>query len=167
MSQKNASGPCGLSFAEIIAMADRFCTQAATFGLTDPQFLNEFCMGLGDALTRELILPGMARDPEEYVHRVARVAKTFTDTFIQTEFWSDCAELGPYSGPSPEDDRLRDAVPAFFNSFCNMRELLGISASELLDLLAWIQSALVVRLFCAQNPHTASTCDPRRVPMHG
>lgn len=28
MSQKKTSGPCGFSFAEIIAMADRFGTRA-------------------------------------------------------------------------------------------------------------------------------------------
>jgi len=165
MSQKKTSGPCGFPFAKIIAMADRFGTQAATFGLTDPQLLNEFCLGLGDALTREFALSGMARDPEEYVSRVVRVATTFSDTFIQTEFWSDCAELGPYSGPLPEEDRLCDAVQAFVDSFCGMREVLGVSASELLDLLAWIQSALSVRLFRAQCPQMASTCDPRTVPM--
>tara|TARA_R110002111_G_scaffold173279_1_gene238985 strand:+ start:352 stop:855 length:504 start_codon:yes stop_codon:yes gene_type:complete len=166
MSQKKTSGPCGFSFAEIIATADRFGTQAATFGLTDPQLLNEFCLGLGDALTREFTLSGKARDPEEYVQRVARVANTFTNTFIQTEFWSDCAELGPYSGPLPEDDQLCEAVQTFFDSFCGMREVLGVSASELLDLLVWIQVALSVRLFRAQCPQMASTCDPKTVQMH-
>tara|TARA_R100000935_G_C2831155_1_gene165163 strand:- start:1288 stop:1791 length:504 start_codon:yes stop_codon:yes gene_type:complete len=166
MSQKKTSGPCGFPFVEIIDMADRFGTQAATFGLTDPQLLNEFCLGLGDALTWELPLSGMACDPEEYVFRVVRVAATFSDTFIQTKLWSDCAELGPYSGPLPEDDQLCEAVQTFFDSFCSMREVLGVSASELLDLLAWIQFALGMRLFHAQCPHMASTCDPRTVPMH-
>tara|TARA_R110002012_G_scaffold311488_1_gene521025 strand:+ start:352 stop:855 length:504 start_codon:yes stop_codon:yes gene_type:complete len=166
MSQKKTSGPCGFSFAEIIATADRFGTQAATFGLTDPQLLNEFCLGLGDALTRELPLSGMACDPEEYVSRVVRVAATFSDTFIQTELWSDCAELGPYSGPLHEDDQLCEAVQTFFESFCGMREVLGVPASELLDLLAWIQVALSVRLFRAQCPQMASTCDPKTVQMH-
>lgn len=166
MSQKIALGPCGFSLAEIIAMADRFAMQAATFGFTDPHLLNEFCQGLGAALTKEFTLSGMADDPEEYTHRIVRVVPTFTDMCIQTGFWSECAKLGPYDGPLPKYDRHLDGAQTFFHSFCDMREILGVSASDLLDLLAWIQIALSVRLHYAQRPHLATSCDPKSVPMH-
>ncbi|MGY9039401.1 MAG: hypothetical protein ACKVLA_16440 [Rhodobacterales bacterium] len=165
MSQKKTSGPCGHSFAEIIAMADRFGAKAATFGLTDPQHLNTFFSGLGDALTSELTVSGQARDTEEYVHRATRVATELIDIFAQTELWTDCAELGPYSGPLPEEVGLREAVQAFFHSFCSMRKVVGASASDLLDLLAWIHSILGVRSLPAQFPHLAKKCDPATAPM--
>lgn len=167
MFQKNTSGPCGRSFDEIIAMADRLGSQAATFGLTDPEVLNEFCSVLGEKLTKEFIRLGVTCDLESYEHRCVRIASNFTQAFIQTEFWSACADLGPYSGPPQEIGRLGDAAQAFLDSFSNMRQVLGVFASEILDLLAWLQCTLGVRIFCKKYPHiVVAKCDPRTVPMH-
>lgn len=152
MSQKNKHGPCGYPLHEIIAMANRFGEYAATFGLTDPDDLNDFCTNLGRKLTEESHRLEIAHGLSSYEHRLKRVLKTFLKAFASSDLLPACRALGPYRGPMPDEARLTDACRTYLTSFSKIHTVLGVSVSETLDLLAWIQCVLSLRILFEQCP---------------
>lgn len=164
MSHKNKLGPCGFPLREIIAIADRFGAQAAAFGVTDPDCLNSFCLNLGKRLTAEHLRLEVAHDLPPYEHRLARVGRTAFKKFAKAELLPACADLGPHSGPMPDDARMYEAAQKFLDSFGNMHTVLGVSVSETLDLLGWIHCVLCMRMFFEDHPHRAAQFLPKPVP---
>ncbi|RKF12397.1 hypothetical protein D6850_18165 [Roseovarius spongiae] len=148
------NGSCGLAPSEIISLADRLGKIIATFGASDPESMNDFCMYLGEALTGNYARRGLLRDHLSYEQRVSRVLHEAIDT-LGAAFWRGCADLGPYEGPAPEKAHLRVGVIALLKTFEARRRRLDVSGSEILDLLAWVQMILATPHLFEQRPEMA------------
>lgn len=152
MSQTIRKGPCGYWPHDIVAMADRIGRHIADFGITDPDDVTSFLTGLGTKLTSEFIRLDVERELPLYEERLAQVALTVVTTFRSTDCWQACSGLGPYDGPALEEARCLEGGQMVLDSFDNMRRILKVSASEILDLLVWVQCALSIRNFLELCP---------------
>lgn len=146
------TGPCGLTLPALIGQADMFARTMATFGLTGPEQMKFFCSCLGKTLTKEYLRLGVAQHLPPYDARLKGIVGPAVDALGEAGLWETCADLGPYDGPPIEAERVRRAIEMAILGFDAIRHHLGVSASEILDLLAWKQTVLAVPLLVEQRP---------------
>ena len=139
------TGPCGLTPPALIGQADMFARTMATFGLTGAEQMDSFCSCLGKTLTGEYLRLGVAQHLPPYEDRLNDIVVPVVDALNAAGLWETCAVLGPYDGPPFEPERVRRAFEMAILGFEAIRHHIGVSASELLDLLAWKQTVLTVR----------------------
>lgn len=156
-------GAWGLTLPEIIDTADSFAKSIATFGITEPEQLKFFCTRLGETLTKNYLRLGVAQDLRPYRDRLAGVVGSAVDALCEAGLWQTCADLGPYDGPPIKAERVRRGIETAILGIDTMRHHLGLSHSEILDLLAWKQTVLAVSLLFEQEPNLAHRLGSRTV----
>ncbi|MBL3705865.1 hypothetical protein GI582_24490 [Sulfitobacter sp. BDSS02] len=145
------TGPCGLTLPALIAQADIFARTMATFGLTGAEQMDFFCSCLGKKLTGEYLRLRVAQHLPPYDVRLKGIVEPVFDALDDARPWETCAVLGSYDGPPFEPERGRRLIEMAILGFEAIRHHLGVSDSELLDLLAWKQTVLTVRLLVEQQ----------------
>jgi len=162
MSHQTTNGPGGVPLGEILDLADSLGRQIAALGITDPDDRKTFCVLLGEALTDEFLSTGLAEQLLPYQERLAKIAGSAIDACFTTETLPLCAALGARSGPAIEMPDVKAGTRALMVSFVMMRKLLGLPASDFLDLFVWVQTALLLSTFLDARPGLAAGLGVRR-----
>jgi len=156
MFQTINTGPCGSSFSQIVAMADTLNRHAARFGLSDAEQVHRLLAIVGVKLTAVFSLPEYPACLPTYRQYVTRAKADIFEQFDIVDLLHTCADLGCHSGSPAEDVRLDDATDFFLSSFCNLRVAMNVPPTDFLDLVAWMQCVLGLRLVCAEDADLAA-----------
>ncbi len=155
MSNQISRGPGGMPLADILDLADTLGRQIAALGITDPQDRNTFCSSLGDKLTQMFSSMGLAEELRPYEERLADVCETAFSVYLGPDALAACSALGPWRGPAMETQCAEVSTRAIMTSLVMMRKLIGVPASEFLDLVVWVQTAMSVPAFLDAHPELA------------
>lgn len=145
MTKKATLGPCGRPLEEIVDMADRVDRMLAGFGLTDPEDRLAFFSLAGQKLTAEFLRLESVTHLTPYQQRQKQVGATAAESLIKAGCLHAGADLGAFAAPIFEESRLGLGLEAVLSSFRLLRTAVGASPSDFLDLLVWVQTALMVR----------------------
>lgn len=153
MFETTITGPCGYSLSQIIATADSFGAQAATFGVSDPEQVHRLLAVIGDRLVAIFSQPEYSACLPTYRHYVTRAQAEILDGYDIVEVLLACVDLdlgGDGCAPS-ENVRFDEATSVLLGALYKLTDFLNISPSESLEVLAWIQFVLGIRIACADD----------------
>lgn len=144
MSLSSIPGPCGLTLAEIIDLASGVGRHARHCGVNDQKKLHIVLCAMGVSLTRELTGLPTEQAIAGYHDRLHDVLPEASATLRASDVLPTCLAAGASHETAFDGESSPEAEAALLRGLVVLQMDLGVSSSEMRDLLLWIQSVLTL-----------------------
>lgn len=145
MSEPFHPTPCGIPLGDIVRLADRFDRQVFAGGITKPGHRLYFWTFLGEALTEKIMERGAVVALPPYQERLNNVVENFLEAYKKPEVEEIFMALDLQADAGSEENRERVDLKMVMAGLAEVRDRYQLAECDLLDLLVWIQVAVLVR----------------------
>lgn len=145
MSEPFHPTPCGIPLGDIVRLADRFDRQVFAGGITKPGHRLYFWTFLGEALTEKIVERGAVGALPPYQERLDNVVENFLEAYQMPAVEEIFMALDLEADAGSEDNREQVDLKMVMAGLAEVRGRYQLAPCDLLDLLAWIQVAVLVR----------------------
>lgn len=144
MTRSTASGPCGLSIADIIALAARQSRLISRYGILPTDEIVATIDTFGRELTRAWRETAGEAVTADFAERSAVETPKVLRALTTHDAMKGCRSIAWSDAPSTAADDDMTWFEPFAEDIDRLRLKLGASPADMLDLLVWIQGVLML-----------------------